>query len=47
LKPIISNNNIYNKFIEENKKWADFSEYKKFIQENKKFIKYSKNKKKT
>jgi len=47
LKPIINNNNLYNKFIEENNKWINTKEYTNFIQENKKFIKYRKNKQKT
>ena len=45
-KPIINNNNFYNKFLEENKNWADFSEYNEILEENKNFIKYKNNNKK-
>ncbi len=45
LKPVLNNNNTYEKFLEKNFSWADFWEYKKIIEKNKKYIKISKNKK--
>lgn len=43
LKPILNYNNTYEKFLNENNKWADFTEYNDIIKENKKFIRYFKN----
>jgi hypothetical protein len=42
-KPILDINSTYNKFLEQNKAWLDFSEYTEIISQNKKYIKYSKN----
>lgn len=41
LKPILSYNDTYEKFLIANNFWADLSLYEDFIWENKKFIKYS------
>jgi len=41
-KPILDYNNTYNKFIEQNSNWANFSEYKDVIEDNKQYIKYKK-----
>jgi len=47
LKPILDYNNTYEKFIEINSSWADFSEYNNFFEENKGYIKYTSLKEKT
>lgn len=43
LKPILVYDDIYNLFINENKKWCDFDSYINIIEENKKHIIYKKN----
>jgi hypothetical protein len=42
-KPILDINNNYNKFVEQNNTWSDFSKYSNIISENKKHITCSKN----
>ena len=44
MKPILDYNGTYDKFIDINSCWADFSSYSGMIEANKKFIKYSKEK---
>lgn len=40
-KPILDFDNTYEKFIESNKNWADFSEYPSIIDENRKAVRIS------
>lgn len=42
LKPIVNNDSTYEKFIDANKSWCNFTEYENILQENKKTIAYSK-----